>query len=242
MTNLLTAYTAPPTVEQKVETPKQKSNSKRVTIGSVVGAAAGIAAGVATVYGLAKKGNPATTLMNLNYAEKDVLIVGAGAVLGGLAGGLLTDTDKNNTKPKLREASQQFFGNMVCPIGLLAAANKIYDACKINIPDVIKTGSKAAGFVNNAVKYLPKAAITVGALVGGMELGNTIMNKINNKIFKEKVKHDVKKEDYLVHADDLCLTANMLFKDTPNISKVTSKILPLTFIVAGSKSGMKKAD
>ena len=48
--------------------------------------------------------------------EKDVLLIGAGSVLGGLTGGLLTDKDPKNKVPKLREASQQFFGNTLFPV------------------------------------------------------------------------------------------------------------------------------
>ena len=68
------------------------------------------------------------------------------------------------------------------------------------------------------------------------------MNKVNNKVFKEEVKHEVEAEDYLVHADDIFLATNMLLKDAKAISNVTSKILPATFIVAGSKTGMQKAE
>ena len=60
---------------------------------------------------------------------------------------------------------------------------------------------------------------------------------MNNILFKEEVKRDVEASDYLVHADDLCLAANLILKDTKTISKVTSKILPATFILAGIKTG-----
>ena len=43
---------------------------------------------------MAKKGNPALTLKKLSYDEKDVLLIGAGSVLGGLAGGLIADREK----------------------------------------------------------------------------------------------------------------------------------------------------
>ncbi len=202
---------------------KKKIGVDKNTIGSIAGSAIGIAAGVAGVYGLAKKKNPSLMLRNLNYEERDVLMIGAGSVLGGLAGGLLTDDDKNNVKPKLREASQQFFGSMVCPIGLLALGNKILEK-------------------NNVNKIAPKVAMTMCALFGGMEIGNKIMNKVNDKIFNEKVEHKVKPSDYLVHTDDLCLSANMILKNVKSISKVTSKILPATFVVAGTHTGTEKKE
>lgn len=220
-------------------TPKQKTDNK-VKAGSIAGSALGIMGAVAGVYAMAKKGNPAVTLKNLTYEEKDVLLIGAGSILGGLAGGLATDKDKKNVVPKLREAGQQMVGSLVCPIGILAIANKLLDKANIKMPQVPAT-VKGAGFINNALNYLPKAAVTVASLVTGMEIGNKIMNKVNNKIFKEEVKHDVKPEDYLVHADDLCLATSMILKDVEAVSNITSKALPATFILAGAKTGMQKA-
>lgn len=217
-----------------------KSYRKRVNTASIAGSAIGIAGAVAGVYTMAKKGNPALKLKNLSYEEKDVLLIGLGSVAGGLAGGLIADKDKTNVKPKLREASQQFIGNMVFPIGLLAAGNKILDKTGFELPK-INSDFKYAKMINGILSVLPKIAVTVCALFGGMELGNKVMNNVNNKIFKEEVKHSVEPEDYLVHADDLCLAANMLLKDAKSVSAITSKVLPATFIVAGSKVGMQTA-
>lgn len=216
-----------------------KNNKKRTQIASVAGSLVGIAGAVAGVYAMAKKSNPAVTLKKLNYSEKDVLLIGAGSVLGGLTGGYLSDKNEKNKKAKLREASQQFFGNIACPVGLLAVGNKLLDKTKFKLPK-INSSSKPAQIINAVTSVLPKVVVTVASLVGGMELGNKIMNKVNNKIFKEDVKHNVKAEDYLVHADDICLTANMLLKDARSISVLTSKVLPLTFVLAGSKTGMQE--
>lgn len=218
----------------------EKNNKRKIAAASIAGSAIGIAGSVAGIYAMAKKGNPALTLKKLSYDEKDVLLIGAGSVLGGLAGGLIADRNKENVKPKLREASQQFFGNMLCPIGFLAVGNKILEKTNFKLPK-INSNSKPAQVINGVTSVLPKVVVTVASLVGGMELGNKVMNKVNNKIFKEEVKHDVNVEDYFVHADDLCLTANMLLKDAKLISRLTSKVLPATFIVAGSKTGMQES-
>lgn len=229
-------------VVDTISTPKTNINDKnykrKVVAASIAGSAIGIAGAVAGIYAMAKKGNPAAGLKNLSYNEKDVLLIGAGSVIGGLAGGLAADGKKENVKPKLREASQQFLGNMLCPIGLLAAGNKILEKTNFKLPK-INSNSKPAQIINGVTSVLPKVVITVASLVGGMEIGNKVMNKVNNKIFKEDVKHDVNVEDYFVHADDLCLTANMLLKDARVISRLTSRVLPATFIVAGSKTGMQ---
>lgn len=217
------------------------NNKKKIAVASIAGSAIGIAGAVAGVYAMAKKGNPNFSMKNFSYAEKDVLLIGAGSVLGGLAGGLAADKNKENVKPKLREASQQFFGNMLCPIGLLAAGNKVLEKTNFKLPK-INSNSKPAQILNGVLSVLPKVVVTISSLVCGMEIGNKIMNTVNNKIFKEEVSHDVHAEDYLVHTDDLCLAANMLLKDAKVISGITSKILPATFIVAGSKTGMQEAE
>ncbi len=226
MTNLLKSvlenqnYKSFYNCNSKINTNKTNKSNKNMT-GSIIGSAAGIAAGVAAVYSIAKKGNPQLKLKNLTYEEKDVLIMGAGSVLGGLAGGLLTDDDKNNVKPKLREASQQFFGCLAAPLSLLALGNHALKK-------------------HNVTKTAPKVGVVLASLFGGMEIGNFVMNKVNNKIFKQEVKHDVKPSDYLLHFDDLCLTANMILKDVKSLSGITSKILPATLILAGTKTGIKK--
>ena len=230
-----------PQITRNSNTEPNKPSKKKVTAASIAGSAIGIAGAVAGVYAMAKKGNPAASIKNLRYEEKDVLLIGAGSVLGGLAGGLAADSDKKNVKPKLREASQQFFGSMACPIGLLAIGNKILDKTNFQLPK-LKSASKAANAVNGVLSVLPRVAVAVGTLIGGMEIGNKVMNAVNDRVFNEKVEHHIHKEDYLVHADDLCLAANMLLKDAQSVSAVTSKVLPAAFIVAGSKTGMAKAE
>ena len=230
-----------PLLEKQKVTEANKKNKKITKTASIIGAAAGISTAIGAVYMLQKGKIPSLKFNDLRYKEADVLIVGAGAVLGGLTGGLLADKNKNNNTLNLSEASQQFFGNMVCPVSLLTLTEHIIEKSGIKIPQ-INADSLGAKIANIALKFIPKAIVTVTALVLGMELGNKIMNKINNKIFKKEIKHDVKPEDYLVHADDLCLTANFLFKDAQAVSAVTSKILPWTFMVAGAKSGMPQEE
>lgn len=218
-----------------------KSNKKRVVASSIIGSLVGIGAALAAVFAVAKGKNPAATLKNLHYDEPQIIAIGAGSILGGLTGGLIADKNKDNKKEKLREASQQFFGNVLFPVGFLAASSKLLEKSGFKLPQ-INSSSKPAKIANTVLGALPRFAVTVASLVAGMEVGNAVMNKVNNKVFKEEVKHDVNPEDYLMHADDLCLTANMLLKDAKTISKLTSKVIPLTFIVAGSKTGMKEND
>ncbi len=219
-----------------------KMNDRRkVTVSSIVGSAIGIAGGVAGVYAMAKKGNPAATLKNLKYAEKDVLLLATGSVLGGLTGGLIADKDKENIKPKLREASQQLIANTAIPVTTLAIANKILDKTGFKLPQ-IKSNSKPAKVANAVLAVLPRIATTILSLGGGMFVGNKVVNKANNLIFKEDVKHCVKSEDMLVHSDDICTASSLIFKNTKGISNVVSKILPFTFLVSGAKTGIQQKE
>ena len=229
-----------------INTVSQKNNNQRknkavVTAASIAGSALGVAGTVAGLYAIAKKGNSATSLLNLKYAEKDALLIGAGSIVGGLAGGLIADHNKENINPKLREASQQFVGNTLFPIVTSAFANKALDKSGFKLPQINST-SKIAKIANVALAAVPKVVVTLASLIGGMQVGNKLMNTVNNKIFKEDVKHSIAPEDMLVHSDDICLTANMLLKDTKVISSITSKALPLTMIIPGAKAGMQQKE
>lgn len=219
--------------------PKQINNRKKVIKGSIAGTTLGIAAGVAGVYAMARKGNPTQALKKLSFSEKDVLLIGATSVLGGLAGGLITDKNKENVAPKLREATHQFIGNTLFPVSFLAVGNKILEKTNFKLPQINST-SKGAKIANTVLKCLPKIAVTVSSLLGGAKIGNKIVGAVNNKIFKEKENHDVKPEDMLVHTDDMCLAVSMLCKDAPKISNITNVALPATFLIPGIKTGIQE--
>ncbi len=123
------------------------ADKKKVKAASFIGSTLGIAGAVASILATAKKGNPAASLKNLTYGEKDILLIGAGSILGGLTGGLLTDKNKENRNPKLREASQQFFGSLLCPVSILAVAEKALEKSGFKLPQ-IKSASKYANAAN----------------------------------------------------------------------------------------------
>ena len=219
---------------------KKKQTDKTVMTASVLGSATGITLAVAGIYSLAKKKNPVVSLKNLTYDEKDILMIGAGSIAGGLTAGLASDKNEKNKTPKLREASLQFFGSLACPLGILAVANHVLDKSKFELPKIQGT-SKAVNIANTVIAALPKIAVTIGSLVSGMHIGNKIMNKVKNTIFKQQEHREVHASDYLVHADDICVAASLLLKDSKSISAITSKALPASFILAGVKTGMQEA-
>lgn len=214
-----------------VKSPQQK----RVKAASYIGSAVGIGAAVGGIYAMAKKGNPNLKFKNLKYGERDIILIGTGSIIGGLAGGLAADKNKENRVPKIREGIQQFFGSLLVPVGLVGVGEKLLEKSKFKMPQ-IKSAPKV---VNRTLSALPKIGVTVAALITGMNVGNKIVNKINNKIFKQEVEYDVKPLDYLVHADDLCVGANIILKDS-SLTGAVSKILPAAFILAGAKTGMEE--
>ena len=221
--------------------PKHINNRTKVAVASTVGSAVGIAASVAGIYAMAKKGNPALALRNLMYKEKDVFILGTGAIAGGLAGGLIADKNKENVVPKVREAAQQMIGNTLFPVSFLAVGNKILEKTNLKLPK-LKSSSKPAQVINTVLSALPKIVVTLASLTAGAQVGNKVVNTVNNKIFKEDVKRVVAAEDMLVHTDDICLATSMLAKNTPKIASFSNAILPATFIVAGAKTGMQQKE
>ena len=220
---------------------KMKSDieDKKVLLSSAIGSGAGIMCSVSMVYKLKKNMNSALKFKNITYNEKDILAIGAGSVTGGLVGGLASDKDKNNRVPKLREAAMQFFGSLLSPLIILSGANKLLEKSEIKMPE-IQGSSKIIKSANVLISALPKITVTILSLIAGMNIGNKIMNKVNNKIFGQDENRKVHASDYLVHADDICIGANLLFKDAKQITTITSRLLPVSFILAGTKSGIQK--
>ncbi len=213
----------------------------KVKKASFIGTVIGIIAAVCIIYNSAKHRIPEFDFKKYTYNETDIITLGSGSILGGLIGGTIADKNEKNQEAKVREASQQYFGSLLCPVGILALAEKGLEKSKFALPKINST-KKIASVCNRVLGAIPKIVVTIGSLVAGMELGNFIMNKINNKLFKEEVKHDVAAADYLVHTDDACLALNMLLKDSQKLSGITTKVLPVSFILAGTKTGMKEAE
>ncbi len=210
----------------------------KVKAAAIAGSAVGIIATVAMILSKSKKLDPKITLASLKYHEKQVIGMGAASVTGGLIGGLLADKTKNN-KAKIRESIQQFGGNILIPVSLLAMNTKLLDKSGFTIP-VKESASKLRNIFNGALKGLPLVVVTVASLVGGMKIGNVIFNKINNKIFKDNEKREQKASDYSAHIDDLCMTASLL-PIGEVVNKVTTKLLPFTFLIAGYEAGTSEA-
>ena len=207
-----------------VKEQKKFDKKKLAVLGASVGAVGLTTAGI--LY-KASKGQ-GFKLSQFHYNDKQLITIGASAVLGGLIGGAVTD-DKKNMKYKYKEALHQFFGNIVAPLAVLTVASKGLKATKVLEKVKPLTGK------------IIESAVTIGSLVVGMHTGNTLISKVTDKIFHEKDTHKVKIEDYSVHADDLCMAISHIGKGSA-ISRIAAHCLPFAFLLSGYKTGAAKKE
>ena len=164
------------------------------------------------------------SMLNVNFDNMyRVMGLATSAVIGGLAGGLITDK-KENRKAKLKEAVHQFLGNIVTPIAIVGVAT-----------DRIKKRN----FSNVKGILLSGAAAIVG-VVTGVTGGNYVASKVNKAIFKENDDRKLSAKDFGIHIDDL-LTVAALSPGTEAIKGFISKALPAIFLICGYEAGTKTA-
>lgn len=224
-------------------------NEKLQHIGVGVCAAAGVAA---TILLMAKtsKPNPALKGASKTVAEKiknsyilnaefnkwqKIVAMGAGSVLGGLAGGAIFDK-KENFNAKVREGVVQMF-NIATPIYLvdnLSKLGKKYSA------KVMPEWGKSKNILKIAASKLPQTAGAAVGLVSGMYIGNKVSNKFNEKVFHKKDDRPIKLKDFSAHIDDIGVAATFVADENNPITRLISKLIPLALIVPGIEVGNKK--
>ena len=151
------------------------------------------------------------------FFAKQIISIGVGTCLGGLAGGFIIDKDKDDRKAKMREAIMQM-GNISVPISTVALFNKI---CS-------KHG---------------KLAQSVGSLAGifaGVYLANFLMNKLGNFLFKTKDERGVKLIDFSAHLDDLMAGASYI--STSKWVHNIARVVPAVLVLPGIEVGTRKAE
>lgn len=153
-------------------------------------------------------------LAKVKYEWPEVIAIGAGSCLGGLAGGYIIDKDKGNRRAKNREALMHF-GNISIPIltvGML-------------VDKVFKDS-----------KPMAKAVAGIGGVIGGIYLANFVMNKLCNSLFQDKSnERGVEVTDLPAHLDDVVVAANYISDAKP--IKLLGRIIPLALMVAGNEVG-----
>lgn len=219
----------------------EEKNDKKVLASTIV---LSVGAVLATLAGIAKfkrgKGLKDAKMFNMHLQEPEIFALGTATVVGALAGGCLFDKPKNY-KSKARESSHQFVGNIVSPLVCMYALNKGLEKLNFKMPN-IKGNSKLTKAANICLDILPSLTTSCVGLWTGINIGNKISEKINDKIFgKPEKKREVKAIDYCVHIDDP-ITVLTVADKSGNISKLTSKIMPFTFILSGYQIGVAKSD
>ena len=155
-------------------------------------------------------------LAKVQYHDEQVIPIGVGSVLGGLAGGYMIDKDKRARKEKRREALMQI-GNISIPI-------------------------LTVDFLSGKLKKYGKAAQSAGAVAGifaGVYLANIIMNRVNNFIFRQKEGRDMKITDFSAHLDDAVVAAN--YVSTHPVVHDIGRIIPIALMIPGNEVGNKKS-
>ena len=173
---------------------------------------------------LSKKGPVRKVLSFFNYGEtdmKEALLLGAGAISGGLAGGIISDWGKN-TKEKVKESIFQF-NNIAIPTIVVTVAKALVDMSKYHKSGIARTIAIGTGLVAS----LPLAAV--------------ISNKINDAyIDKSPKKHrKLRFKDTLVHIDDIILAATLSKAKFAEALQI-DKLLPFFYVSCGYESGNKK--
>lgn len=155
-------------------------------------------------------------LAKVDFELKEIVSIGVGTCLGGLAGGYLVDKDKQNRKAKRREAILQL-GNISIPIATVHYFHEV---------------GQHFGKVGEAVS-------SIAGIFTGVYLANYLMNKLGNVLFHNRDGRGVKPADFSAHLDDAVVSASYISKS--DIIKFIGRFVPVALMVAGNEVGNKVA-
>ena len=206
---------------------KENSSPQKLSILPLMTSIAGTAASIALIRkyqgvkmpekGLFKK---IKSLISYKTNLKEMLILGAGAIGGGLLGGIVSDFGKG-TKEKIKESIFQF-NNIAIPTVLVTGATKLVEESKYN------------------KSLWAKAGATLAGLAVGLPAAMLVSNKINNTYIDKNSKNRrrLRLKDGLVHIDDI-VTAATIGK-FPFVEKLQiDKTLPVLYTLCGWEAGSK---
>ena len=158
-------------------------------------------------------------LAKVKYEWPEVVAIGAGSCLGGLAGGYMIDKNKENRKVKQREAIMHF-GNIAIPI---FTVGMVIDKLFKNSNPWVKAG---AGF---------------GGIIAGLYLANFVTNKTCSLLYKDKSQErGIEITDLPAHLDDAVVAAGYISKS--KFVHALGRIIPFALMVAGNEVGTKTTE
>lgn len=158
-------------------------------------------------------------VLTSNFASnKNLFMIGMSSILGGLAGGVAQDKDKNIWK-KIKEMNFQILSNVAGPL-LFLNLFKNFSA------NLTKNSSKAVKNISNFISVF--GGVAVGAFSGAL-----VANKINKDIIKPEIPYERRLgvKDFLIHVDDLPVALAMT--NIPYIDKA----IPLVLVSRGYEVG-----
>lgn len=181
-----------------------------------------------------KGGIKNTYIANAKYKTAQIVTIGTGSIIGGLAGGAIFDK-KQNFQSKLREGIVQI-ANITFPIALV----ELLSICGEKFSNkAMHNWCKSPSLLKQSVTKFPPALGAMAGLVIGMNIANKCSNKLNEKIFHKKDDRPIKWKDFSAHVDDIGVAATFVAPDN-FITKAVSRLIPAALLVAGYETGIKK--
>lgn len=179
----------------------------------------------------------------LDFKGGEILTLGTGSVLGGLAGGAIFDK-KENFRSKCNEAVSQMVGDIMIPLGFVACPTMLYKdfeglAKKETKHLKLKQVSK---FIqgNRFLKILCPTLVSGAPLAAGIIVGNKTSNYINEKVNGIKHERKIKVTDFAPHLDDVCLAVSLMAEKGP-IPDIISRLVPIALTIAGIETGSARS-
>lgn len=213
---------------------KKHSDENKFNKGALIGTTLGTAASLALM-ARHQKVKP----WNINYDFNEMMGLGTGAIIGGLAGGIVGDKGKHKVA-KVKEYVYQFVTNLVVPTFLvdqfMKIGNKVFDSQSIIEKYKNPKTRNLVTFNQKAATILSRSAAAVSGVLVGTYVGSLISAKINDKFVHhdEKYKRTVEPKDLKLHLDDV-VTALTLSK-----VPLVDKCLPPLSMISGYEAGQAK--
>lgn len=175
----------------------------------------------------------------LDFKAGEILTLGTGSVLGGLAGGVIFDK-KENFRSKCNEAISQMVGDIMIPLGFVACPTMLYK----DFENLAKKETKhlklkqISKFIqgNKLLKILCPTIASGAPLAAGIIVGNKTSNYINEKVNGVKHERKIKITDLAPHLDDVCLAVSLMAEKGP-IPDIISRLVPIALTIAGIETG-----
>lgn len=189
---------------------KEKNDSTlkyKVALGSVVGTAVPLVA-------MAKKQK--TNIFNIKYNAMSMVMLSAGAILGGLVTGIFAGKKEHRTQ-KIHEGVFQFF-NATVPTTMVAG-----------VYSIIKKNKKLDNIPTKIIGAL-------AGLVGGMFLASELANRVNDP-YDKVPDRKLTIKDAVANVDDA--VGVLVVSKVPLTNKLPmEKVLPAVYGWCGYRAGM----